>query len=95
MALSIKEGPVKCAMVCDKSWVILMYIYDVKMLNTGPVSKIVSGHRECLLYISKVEGAPRFSKRSLTTLSSPERWAGERNKIEGTLILRLAMVKRL
>ena len=26
MALSIKEGPVKCAIVCDKSWVILMYV---------------------------------------------------------------------
>ena len=23
MALSIKEGPVKCAIVCNKSWVIL------------------------------------------------------------------------
>ena len=26
MALSIKEGPVKCAIVCNKSWVILVCV---------------------------------------------------------------------
>ena len=26
LAFNLKEGPVKCAIVCDKSWVILNYI---------------------------------------------------------------------
>ena len=44
MALSIKEGPVKCAIVWDKSWVILRFHCRVSVQGV----KSLGGHFACI-----------------------------------------------
>ena len=59
LSKSIKEGPIKCATVCDKSWVILTYVYFV--------TKTIHKKKE---YVKNTEGFVHLSKNLWVTIFS-------------------------
>ena len=49
----MKDGPVKCVKVCDKSWVILLAMYDIYIYTLNVIGLIVT-YKEFLQHTTKI-----------------------------------------
>ena len=50
LAFTLKEGPVRCAKVCNKSWVILMHITVGRLKEKNVKTESLAG-RNCVICV--------------------------------------------